>query len=244
MGQWFHGRIYERRADLTPDGSLLIYFANKINKKTLSDPDYTYAWTAISKLPYFTALALWPKGDCWHGGGLFDDNRTVVLNHREDSATPHPKHKPKRLRIILKKDVCGEDDPLFSERLDRDGWHLDQEWKVENRGYPDLFRTTQPEIRTKRRVTGPEMLRLRRSIHRLDYSEEFTLLDPGRSLSVILAQASWADWDQQGRFVYAAGGKIMTGVLGDDGKLVQRVLLDLNPSKPVAIATPDWAASW
>ena len=70
-GQWFKGRVYDRRSDLSPDGSLFIYFANKINARTVGDSAYTYAWTAISHPPYFTALALWPKGDCWHGGGLF-----------------------------------------------------------------------------------------------------------------------------------------------------------------------------
>src|SRR5258708_40304808 len=62
-GQWFNGRIYERRCDLSPDGKLFIYFAQKKNNKTMADQDYTYAWTAVSKPPYFTALALWPKGD-------------------------------------------------------------------------------------------------------------------------------------------------------------------------------------
>jgi hypothetical protein len=41
-GQWFHGRIYERRCDLSPDGRLLVYFAQKINKRTMRS-DYTYA---------------------------------------------------------------------------------------------------------------------------------------------------------------------------------------------------------
>ena len=27
LGQWFKGRIYERRSDLSPDGKHLIYFA-------------------------------------------------------------------------------------------------------------------------------------------------------------------------------------------------------------------------
>lgn len=27
-GQWFRGRIYERRCDLSPSGDLLLYFAN------------------------------------------------------------------------------------------------------------------------------------------------------------------------------------------------------------------------
>ena len=56
LGQWFHGRIYERRCDLSPDGTLMIYFAQKINRRTMDDNEYTYAWTAISQPPYLTAL--------------------------------------------------------------------------------------------------------------------------------------------------------------------------------------------
>ena len=138
-GQWFHGKIYERRSDLSPDGSMLVYFAQKIEGRTLRDKEYTYAWTAVSRPPYITALALWPKGDCWHGGGLFQDNNTVILNHKPDVAKPHPNHVPHGLQVILKNHVHGEDDPLYSERLQRDGWDLKQEWVVENRGYPLMF---------------------------------------------------------------------------------------------------------
>jgi hypothetical protein len=28
-GQWFHGRVYERRSDVSADGSLFVYFARK-----------------------------------------------------------------------------------------------------------------------------------------------------------------------------------------------------------------------
>src|SRR5689334_23259019 len=55
-GQWFKGRIYERRCDLSPNGDLLIYFAAK-HKEPL------YSWSAVSRPPYLTALALWRKGD-------------------------------------------------------------------------------------------------------------------------------------------------------------------------------------
>jgi len=41
-GQWFHGRIYERRCDLSPDGGRLVYFAQKINPRTM-DSTYSYA---------------------------------------------------------------------------------------------------------------------------------------------------------------------------------------------------------
>jgi len=43
-GQRFHGRVYVGRSDLSPDGSLLIYFANKISSQTLADTEYSYAW--------------------------------------------------------------------------------------------------------------------------------------------------------------------------------------------------------
>ena len=36
-GQWFHGRVYERRCDLSPDGRLFVYFAAKHGRRP--DPD-------------------------------------------------------------------------------------------------------------------------------------------------------------------------------------------------------------
>lgn len=147
-GQWFQGRIYEHRCDLSPKGSFFVYFASKFNRRTVDDREYTYAWTAVSRPPYLTALALWPKGDCWWGGGLFQDNHTLLLNHRPPEAIPHPQHKPKGLRVVPNSDAHGEDDPLYSQRLERDGWHLTQEWKIELlRG--NGFRTHEPEVRQR-----------------------------------------------------------------------------------------------
>jgi hypothetical protein len=48
-GQWFKGRIYERRCDLSPDGDLLLYFAANYKKSYQS-------WSAISRPSYLTAL--------------------------------------------------------------------------------------------------------------------------------------------------------------------------------------------
>ena len=113
-GQWFKGRVYDRRSDLSPDGSFLIYFASKFNGRTLADREYTYAWTAVSRPPYFTALALWPKGDCWHGGGLFLGPRRIWLNHKPEVAIPHPKHRPKGLEVVPNPEAYGEDWPVWS----------------------------------------------------------------------------------------------------------------------------------
>ncbi len=54
IGQWLKGRIYEKRADLSPDGKFLIYFAMnaKWNSATAG------SWTAISKAPWLMTIVL------------------------------------------------------------------------------------------------------------------------------------------------------------------------------------------
>jgi hypothetical protein len=64
-GQWLKGRIYERQCDLSPSGEKLIYFATNFKKPF-------YSWVAISRLPYLTALTLWPVGHTLTEGGLFN----------------------------------------------------------------------------------------------------------------------------------------------------------------------------
>jgi hypothetical protein len=57
-GQWMRGRVYERRCDVSPDGSLFAYFVRKdgVRSANLEQVD---SWAAISRPPWFAALALW-----------------------------------------------------------------------------------------------------------------------------------------------------------------------------------------
>jgi hypothetical protein len=243
-GQWFHGKIYGGRADLSPDGSLFIYFAQKINGRSIKDTEYTYAWTAISRPPYLKALALWPKGDCWHGGGLFINESTILLNHKQEVSKPHPNHEPKGINVVLKEHVHGEDDPIYSERLARDGWQERQEWVVEFGGKHYCYHTLQKGIREKPNRDGSRVIRLTRSIERLDYSEQFVLVDLVSGTELALDRASWADWDFRGRLVYARDGKVFAGTFDESRQITERELIDLNNSRPESIATPEWATRW
>jgi hypothetical protein len=114
-GQWFKGRIFEDRSDISPDGTKLLYFAEKITPVTLKDPSYTTHWTAVSKLPYLTALALWPNGDrtCENkfpsakylfGGGVFLSDSEVCLSIGNSDRAPHPKHVPQGLTVRTVRD--------------------------------------------------------------------------------------------------------------------------------------------
>ena len=114
QGQWLRGRIYERRCDLSPDGNLLLYFAASYRKPY-------YSWPAISRPPYLTAL------DGWGGGGHFLSQHRIALNHRGGEMTIAEGFsilKWLRAEQFGKRPAWGEDDPIWSERLLRDGWSL------------------------------------------------------------------------------------------------------------------------
>ncbi len=95
-GAWFKGRIYEERCDLSPDGELLLYFALKGRR---FGSDYGSSWSALSRAPWLHALALWPQGHTWGGGGYFEGPRQIVLS--ACSSAIHPKHPGHGLTVRL-----------------------------------------------------------------------------------------------------------------------------------------------
>jgi hypothetical protein len=227
-----------------PTGHYLSISRKKSRPGTLKDKEYTYAWTAISKPPYLTALALWPKGDCWNGGGLFHSNKALALYHTP-ATKPHPEHKPPRwLHVTFTDRGRGEDDPISSDRLERDGWKREQEWKVENHGHPKWYHTEQPEIRQKFNRNRKTAVQLIRAINRLDYTEEFFVLTDRRTCVAPIKQARWADWDQNGRLVFCRDGRVYAASLSVAGDWKEAELANFNSSKPVPLPHPRSATIW
>jgi hypothetical protein len=125
-GQWLKGRVYERRCDLSPTGKRLIYFAANYKNPYFS-------WTALSQPPFLTALALWPKGDGWGGGGLFVKENEILLNHRsEEMELAEGFELPRRTSVkpFGSRPGWGEDSPIMDVRLNRDGWRRIQDGKA------------------------------------------------------------------------------------------------------------------
>lgn len=79
-GQWLKHKVYVERCDLSPDGQHFIYFA--LNGAWGSESEGSY--TALSRPPYFTALALFPEGSTWGGGGRFLDNSLYIATGGPD----------------------------------------------------------------------------------------------------------------------------------------------------------------
>ena len=132
LGQWLIGRIYERRADLSPDGRHLIYFARDARWHSETGG----SWTAVSRAPWLRAVTLWAKGDCWQGGGLFVDDQRYWLNGCHRSLLSDDSHLS-----------CVSDPPsggfgaeclsVYYPRLFRDGWALDE--PIRRAGWIDRF---------------------------------------------------------------------------------------------------------
>ncbi len=69
-GQWLKHKVYVERCDLSPDGRHFLFFA--LDGNWQSDAAGTYS--AISRPPYWTAVALFPCNSTWSGGGFFLDS--------------------------------------------------------------------------------------------------------------------------------------------------------------------------
>lgn len=230
-GQWFRGMVYDYASDLSPDGTLFLYGAAKYYVKP--DPTYTDKWTAISHPPYYTALALWPQGQVVPAlGGYFRDNSTVLLN---TFVAPHPDHPPHGLRVLANTDQ--RDGLLGSgeQRLVRAGWHLRQkgEWQARKGFVP---------ARIWERANAQAHARLL-LINTRWRPYRFAMLQGADPNPRPLDGVTWADWDQQGRLVFARAGKLFAcQVMG--GTVQETELVDFNDRQPDPTPAPAWATTW
>jgi hypothetical protein len=251
-GQWFFGRIYERRCDLSPDGKLLSYFAAKFVK-----PYGT--WTAISRPPYFTALAFWPKGDSWGGGALFEDERTLLLNHREgEREVVAPQGPPKAHGLSVKpfgvRSGGGEDHPIYPARLTRDGWSVEPHGQAKEQSFdaPVWIVFDPPHVRSKQLTGGGTQRRftlrvLTHGYHEKDgrsWVETADVLDHEGTLLRDFGRIDWIDTDHNGDILLAREGKLERLRRGDIKAGNPKVVADLHDMAFEPLEAPNWAQTW
>lgn len=238
-GQWFHGRIYEGMSDLSPNGELFLYVARKPETPEREQSAYTHKWTAISRPPYFTALALWPIGDSWDGGGYFVDDDMVWLCHA--SARAHPDHRPRGLRVINTYER-----ERFAECAVRDGWERVQEGRFSSERSSLRGTTEQPAIWQKRQPSGRYLL-----VTELYREPDFetaslsylTEADDQSASQTLIEATTWIDWDHRGRLVFAREGQLYAAEAPFD-LATARLLADFNANTPKRVEAPARARRW
>jgi len=170
--------MYPDRCGLSPDGNLLVYFAGKFRQRDQAS-GYGYTWTAVSRPPYLTALALWPIGDTWGGGGVFVENQTLqiiapVLQH-------HPNHPPGRLRVSIINDAG-----------------------VKFYRAPNSLRKSCGDFTLVCSPRTPEYDEMEPSRRR----KTFTIERANEGI-IASFEAHWAGWDQRGRLIATVGGRVL-----------------------------------
>ena len=244
-GQWFKGRIYERRCDLSPDGDWLVYFAAKHH-----GPLGT--WTAVSRPPYLTALALWAKGDTWGGGGLFDDARNLRLNHRpgHESYLADGFMLPKTYRVknLGERPGWGEDAPIHTMRLARDGWSEVSPGEVSDYKAKGPFRWVyHAPVVVEKAVQGKARLCV--SLHGIGerngprYIQTAQVLSPDASPLADLGRVDWADVDHMGDVLFARDGCLYR-LSGPDLTGEAALVADLNALRFEPRVAPGYATGW
>jgi hypothetical protein len=211
-----HGRIYPEKCDLSPDGQLFGYSAAKY---WLWQREYKGTWTAVSRPPYLTALALWPVGGRWVGDAVFVDDQTIMVGWAGEPQH-HRDHPPGPLPVLGWR-AAG----LSCQRSSEFGWQ----------GSTDVRKTSADLTLGREWPVGRYYPSNAITAYRL-YGQANRLL--------ATFEAHWADWDQQGRLVATIGGRVVAGKLTRDKRLVWRQLTDLHDEKPARLEAPDWAQSW
>jgi hypothetical protein len=221
LGQWLKGRIFERRSDLSPDGKHFIYFA--MNGKWKSETRGT--WTAISRAPYLKALALFAKGDCWHGGGLWTGNSTYWLNDghghsvlRDTTAVRRDKTRPPS------ESYGGECLDVYYHRLQRDGWTFIQRQRLAKWKEQYIFEKPLGHGWTLRKIAHAEV---GAPVGKGCYWDEHELVHPKSEARILCPKWEWADRDSQ-RLVWASDGKLMCARVDKHGLEDETELFDFS----------------
>jgi hypothetical protein len=212
-GQWLIGSVDPGPCGLSPDGELLVYEARKAGR----------TFTAVSRPPYFTALAFWSYVAPWTGGGFFADARTLVLGMRLVDPVGS---LPVGLAVTDAWSWFGMNerprqrfgDVVRREPAAHHGW--DRSGDVDRKPCPGRSRRT-----LERRVRGT--------------TRSYGVVVDGGS-SEALGVLDWADWAPDGSLLFGRAGRLHRQ---HDGR-EPVVIGDLTPQSFDNVEAPAEALRW
>lgn len=228
-GQWFKGSVNMTLADLSPNGELLIYPAQKINFHTLADGNrggVGEKWIAISRPPYFTALALWSHRSYLTGGGYFEKNHRVVLAQLKQTSRAFGLPLPRHLSLTFDHNAS------YDQAYVNAGWEqFDVGQKVDGWRWRQS-EPTQQAILLRRNYLGYSMVS----------ASDYALQYGGKHIA--LGVADWAGFIHDGRLALAREGRLLTCTLRDATAMQWETLADFSGARFEPVLAPPWAKKW
>jgi hypothetical protein len=234
-GAWLAGTVYPQRCDLSPDGRWLTYFALKPSSRW--DAGWTYV--AVSRLPWFTALAAWGTDGTWTRGVRFvDDRERWIADPDEGEASALRARYGLEVRRAATFSV--ERDRGWTETEDTPPRADDDAWD-EKRARRVTMRKPSPADDAVRLLVGGRFAAFR-DVRNYDPEVWYALERPGRLDT--LEGVQWAEWDGRGRLLVATTDgrlQIRTGGFGPDAVVWER---DLSADVPDPQPPPAEARRW
>ncbi|GBF07762.1 hypothetical protein DAERI_170021 [Deinococcus aerius] len=227
-GSWFAGRLYELLSDLSPDGQHLVYVARNESKRRQERArlelgvKHFYSWTAVCTPPRVKALGLWNASGNLVAGGIFADNTKLWLNHDWRLGEMETLRTPPGLNVAFNPKGS---QAIWIEAMKRTGWRVTQ---IPEAGGWANFKP--PLILRKKAL---ELHVLGRWMLPSGFLRQYVWCGPRPVPG--LEGASWADFDQQGRLVYAREGRLYA-VTSDGARELVNLNDDQPPGRPPEVA--------
>jgi hypothetical protein len=238
-GAWFHGNLYARRCDISPDGRLFGYFALKIGGQS----EWPDAYCAVSKVPWLEALVAWKTCGTWTGGCQFSQDGEFRICACVEEKPFHGSY-PGSLSIAA----------LNTDWAKGNVWNeVKRGWRFADEDDPMVAPVPgQPNLVLRREQPAPGGGVTLGLIHQgVDFRQmgiegvnlEYFLQDRPEDFAP-LREAAWADWDHQGRLLMATrDGEL--AVCECQGTRLNRVWSeDLRARSPNPQPAPAWAGRW
>jgi hypothetical protein len=258
QGQWLKGQIASATVGLSPDGSLMVYSATDHGRRRPRLPSDSGEWTAVSKPPYLTALVIWfhkgPTSYKWDGG-FFETNRLLKLDfvwnaRKPDRLCPIPqdvqivgtkgKSAPDEImRLAGWEPGENPDSAVLQEGLGLSPGSTARDHEAISAFVQHLKSSPARLCVWAKKVGEVHLIRNQHLGKRL--LDLRHALEPDTGLD--LDGADWADFDQQGRLVFARFGKVF-GARREGDAWDVRELADFTQNRFEAIEAPDWAKVW
>lgn len=230
LGQWLYGRIYERRCDLSPDGKHFIYFA--MNGRWSSR--VKGSWSAISKAPYLKAISLFAKGDCWHGGGLFETPQRFWLNDGYGhEVQQEDRHLQRSTAYPWHEHYGGECPSVYYIRLQRDGWRM----LHTSPGAGGEITVFEKPLNDHWHLRKHAHATIHHPVGRSVYYDTHELRNARTDAVITLPNWEWAELDGT-RLVWAAAGCLYAGRVGSKGLHSEKLLLDFSDMRFEKLIAP------
>jgi hypothetical protein len=245
-GQWLSGRIYDERCGISPDGSLVVYFAGKFKTKLGT-------FTAVSRPPFFTALALWPDGSTWGGGGFFESDRRLILNYGYVLPELNANAGMPPDFVVGTITDYRERHPEQENELAQQGWRLKSKGKDATATPEMRYVYSPPWVYAKAQPTDADVTLERSTLGMAEINGPLRVYayrvvraprrSEGKPDTEDLGRLDWADWDHDGSLLFAREGCLFRRDLGA-AKARPKLVADLRDQVFTNVLPPEEARAW